>query len=69
MSVPLPHNVDDLKTMIGREVTSLRAVVRRTAERPVPAPPGTDVTPPVHARGEVPVAESTAPRRCGTHGR
>ncbi|MFK0215343.1 PP2C family protein-serine/threonine phosphatase [Streptomyces sp. NPDC090298] len=69
MSVPLPHNVDDLKTMIGREVTSLRAVVRRTAERPVPAPPGTDVTAPVHALAEVPVAESTAPCLCGTHDR
>ncbi|XUM02104.1 hypothetical protein ACQ86F_00095 [Streptomyces venezuelae ATCC 10712] len=69
MSVPLPHNVDDLKTMIGREVTSLRAVVRRTAERSVPAPPGTDVTAPVHALAEVPVAESTAPCLCGTHDR
>ncbi|MFE7516007.1 serine/threonine-protein phosphatase, partial [Streptomyces sp. NPDC057540] len=69
MSFPLPHNVDDLKAMIGREVTSLRDVVRRTSERPNPGRPGPDVTASVQALAEVPVAERTAPCLCGTHDR
>ncbi|MFE5590025.1 PP2C family protein-serine/threonine phosphatase [Streptomyces sp. NPDC056549] len=69
MSFPLPRNVDDLKAMIGREVTSLRDVVRRTAEGPGHARQGTDVTAPVQTLAEGPVAEQTAPCLCSTHDR
>ncbi|MFF6776578.1 PP2C family protein-serine/threonine phosphatase [Streptomyces sp. NPDC012637] len=45
MNFPLPDTVDELKDLIGREVSALRSSVRRTAER---APdPASDVIAPV----------------------
>ncbi|MFI8825544.1 PP2C family protein-serine/threonine phosphatase [Streptomyces sp. NPDC053431] len=69
MSFPLPDNVEELKAMIGREVTSLRDGVRRTSERPAPAQPGTEVTAPVQslAPGSTAGAEASPRCLCSTH--
>ncbi|MFJ9576462.1 PP2C family protein-serine/threonine phosphatase [Streptomyces sp. NPDC101191] len=64
MSFPLPDNVDELKAMIGREVASLRDGVRRTADRPAPAEPGTAVTTPVQSLAAGPSHDSYAAPRC-----
>ncbi|MFJ7067770.1 PP2C family protein-serine/threonine phosphatase [Streptomyces sp. NPDC101115] len=44
MNFPLPDTVDELKDLIGREVSALRSSVRRTAER-VPDPASDVITP------------------------
>ncbi|MGW1010272.1 PP2C family protein-serine/threonine phosphatase [Streptomyces termitum] len=48
MGFPLPDTVDELKALIGNEISSLRAAVRRTADRPAPVP-GDEVTAPAHS--------------------
>ncbi|MER7622113.1 PP2C family protein-serine/threonine phosphatase [Streptomyces sp. NPDC126503] len=71
MSFPLPDSVDDLKDLIGREVASLRASVRRTAEQPSAPPPGEEVTTPVQlfaAPAPAPASRDARPRcLCSTH--
>ncbi|MFJ4341496.1 PP2C family protein-serine/threonine phosphatase [Streptomyces sp. NPDC088915] len=70
MSFPLPDSVDALKDMIGREVTSLRAAVRRNTERPPGAPAGTDRTSPVRSLAVLPPSAGTgeaSPCLCGSH--
>ncbi|MFI8962588.1 PP2C family protein-serine/threonine phosphatase [Streptomyces sp. NPDC053493] len=66
MSFPLPDTVDELKDLIGREVSALRASVRRTAERPSSPPPSSEVTSPVQLLAPVPAAagHDSAPPRC-----
>ncbi|MEU6934789.1 PP2C family protein-serine/threonine phosphatase [Streptomyces sp. NPDC046374] len=68
MSFPLPDNVDELKAMIGREVASLRDVVRRTTERPASGEPGAEVTAPVQSLAPGPAAAPAGSRcLCSTH--
>ncbi|MHA4779288.1 PP2C family protein-serine/threonine phosphatase [Streptomyces sp. MSC1_001] len=70
MSFPLPDSVDALKGMIGREVTSLRATVRRHAERPLSGSVGTDLASPLQSLAVLPPsAELDGATRClcGTH--
>ncbi|MGW6569107.1 PP2C family protein-serine/threonine phosphatase [Streptomyces sp. NPDC054975] len=65
MSFPLPDTVDALKGMIGREITSLREAVRRTAERPMGGPDGTDLASPVQSLSVLPpTAETDGVSRC-----
>ncbi|GAA3895840.1 hypothetical protein GCM10022244_02260 [Streptomyces gulbargensis] len=70
MSFPLPDSVEELKDLIGREVASLRASVRRTAEQPSTPPPGEEVTTPVQTFA-VPAATPSRDGRpaclCSTH--
>ncbi|MGW0120341.1 PP2C family protein-serine/threonine phosphatase [Streptomyces sp. NPDC003327] len=69
MGFPLPDSVDALKDMIGREISSLRASVRRTATGPAPAAVGPDITSPVRSiASEAPAArDGASPCACGTH--
>ncbi|MFE9132958.1 PP2C family protein-serine/threonine phosphatase [Streptomyces sp. NPDC007355] len=72
MSFPLPDSVDALKGMIGREVTSLRATVRRHAERPLSGSGGTELASPLQSLAVLPPsAELDGATRClcGTHDR
>ncbi|MDT9686825.1 PP2C family protein-serine/threonine phosphatase [Streptomyces sp. P9(2023)] len=65
MSFPLPDTVDALKGMIGREVASLRAAVRRTAERPIAGPGGTEMASPLQSLSVLPAtAETDGASRC-----
>ncbi|MFF5426574.1 MULTISPECIES: PP2C family protein-serine/threonine phosphatase [unclassified Streptomyces] len=70
MSFPLPDSVEELKDLIGREVASLRASVRRTAEQPSTPPPGDELTSPVQTFA-VPAATPSGDGRpaclCSTH--
>ncbi|GAA3387075.1 PP2C family protein-serine/threonine phosphatase [Streptomyces roseoviridis] len=69
MNFPLPDTVDELKSLISREVSALRGSVRRTAERPPTPVPGEEITSPV--RLLAPASASSrepAPRcLCSTH--
>ncbi|MFD3568069.1 PP2C family protein-serine/threonine phosphatase [Streptomyces sp. NPDC058671] len=70
MSFPLPDSVDALKGMIGREVTSLRATVRRHTERAVAPTAGADMTSPLQSLAVLPPSAETdgaARCLCGTH--
>ncbi|WP_418959986.1 PP2C family protein-serine/threonine phosphatase [Streptomyces tritici] len=70
MSFPLPDTVDELKAMIGREISALRGAVRRTAERPLPPEPGTEVTAPVQTLAPASAAGArgaSPPCECSTH--
>ncbi|WP_411111619.1 PP2C family protein-serine/threonine phosphatase [Streptomyces sp. c-19] len=49
MSFPLPDSVDALKATIGREVSALRAAVRRSSEQPLEGPVGTDLASPMQS--------------------
>ncbi|MFC8981130.1 PP2C family protein-serine/threonine phosphatase [Streptomyces sp. NPDC057411] len=72
MSFPLPDTVEELKDVIGREVSALRSAVRRTAERPAPAPAGTEVIAPVQTLDPLSPAHTgnaAAPCLCSTHDR
>lgn len=65
MSFPLPDTVDALKDMIGREITSLRDAVRRTAERPTGGPGGTELASPLQSLSVLPAtAETDGVSRC-----
>lgn len=70
MSFPLPDSVEELKDLIGREVASLRASVRRAAEQPSLPPPGDELTSPVQMLA-VPAATPSRDGRpaclCSTH--
>ncbi|MFF0274388.1 PP2C family protein-serine/threonine phosphatase [Streptomyces sp. NPDC004330] len=70
MTFPLPDSVDALKDMIGREITALRAAVRRHAERPLGASAGYELTSPVQSLSRLPAspeAGGAAPCLCGVH--
>ncbi|GGU95009.1 hypothetical protein GCM10010275_35960 [Streptomyces litmocidini] len=47
MGFPLPDTVEELKDLIGGEVSALRSAVRRTADRTSAPTPGDEVTAPV----------------------
>ncbi|MFE5796528.1 PP2C family protein-serine/threonine phosphatase [Streptomyces sp. NPDC056503] len=66
MGFPLPDTVEELKTLIGDEISSLRSAVRRTAEGPVTPAPGAEVTTPVRtlAPGPTLPARDTSGANC-----
>lgn len=71
MSFPLPDTVDALKDMISREISSLRAAVRRTTEHP-PAggPQGTALASPMQSLAVLPATADTVGASrclCSTH--
>ncbi|MEK9521599.1 serine/threonine-protein phosphatase [Streptomyces venezuelae] len=71
MTFPLPDSVDALKDMIGREITSLRAAVRRHAERPLGGSSGGEPASPLQSLAVLPASAETdgaaAPCLCGVH--
>ncbi|MFD3534671.1 PP2C family protein-serine/threonine phosphatase [Streptomyces sp. NPDC058664] len=70
MSFPLPDSVDALKDVISREVSALRASVRRTAERPPGGSAGTELTSPLRSLAVLPPsaeADGASPCLCSTH--
>ncbi|MFD5323464.1 PP2C family protein-serine/threonine phosphatase [Streptomyces sp. NPDC127092] len=65
MNFPLPDTVEELKDLIGREVSALRSSVRRTAERP--PDPAADVIAPVQMLAPASAAaagQAAASSRC-----
>ncbi|MET9379072.1 PP2C family protein-serine/threonine phosphatase [Streptomyces sp. NPDC003035] len=70
MSFPLPNDVEALKSMIGREISSLRATVRRATERPGADTNATDLASPVQSLAVLPTPpapEAATPCLCSTH--
>ncbi|MER5963529.1 PP2C family protein-serine/threonine phosphatase [Streptomyces sp. NPDC002057] len=70
MSFPLPDSVDALKDMIGREITALRAAVRRNTERPLNGSGGTELSSPLRSLAVLPPSAETdgaSPCLCGGH--
>ncbi|AJF69188.1 PP2C family protein-serine/threonine phosphatase [Streptomyces vietnamensis] len=70
MNFPLPDTADALKGMIGREVSSLRAAVRRTSEGPGDGPGGTALASPLQSLSVLPPKAETdgiSPCLCSTH--
>ncbi|MFB7584144.1 PP2C family protein-serine/threonine phosphatase [Streptomyces hydrogenans] len=72
MGFPLPDTVEELKSLIGNEISSLRSAVRRTADRPAAPTPGSEVTAPVQTLAPaptLPVRDAADPScLCSTHG-
>ncbi|MET8508489.1 PP2C family protein-serine/threonine phosphatase [Streptomyces sp. NPDC004787] len=73
MGFPLPETVDDLKDLIGSEVSALRSAVRRAADRSATPTPGDDVTAPVQLLAPAPALptrkHSGTDCLCTTHDR
>ncbi|MGW8362071.1 PP2C family protein-serine/threonine phosphatase [Streptomyces wedmorensis] len=70
MSFPLPDSVDALKGMIGREITALRAAVRRSAESPLDGSARTELASPLQSLAVLPASAKTdraSPCLCGAH--
>ncbi|WP_030748729.1 PP2C family protein-serine/threonine phosphatase [Streptomyces griseus] len=71
MGFPLPDTVEELKALIGDEVSSLRSAVRRTADRPAAPTPGDEVTASVQALAPLPAlpvrGDSGTSCLCSTH--
>ncbi|MFD4157297.1 PP2C family protein-serine/threonine phosphatase [Streptomyces hydrogenans] len=71
MGFPLPDTVEELKSLIGNEISSLRSAVRRTADRPAAPTPGSEVTAPVQTLAPaptLPVRDAADPScLCSTH--
>ncbi|MER7949571.1 PP2C family protein-serine/threonine phosphatase [Streptomyces sp. NPDC096079] len=71
MGFPLPDTVEELKTLIGSEVSALRAAVRRAADRPPAPTPGDEVTAPVKQLTTAPATPAHDGTRttclCSTH--
>ncbi|MFF6793659.1 PP2C family protein-serine/threonine phosphatase [Streptomyces filamentosus] len=71
MGFPLPDTVEELKALIGEEVSSLRSAVRRTADRPAGPTPGDEVTASVQALAPLPAlpvrGDSGTSCLCSTH--
>ncbi|MFG2772218.1 PP2C family protein-serine/threonine phosphatase [Streptomyces sp. NPDC048350] len=70
MSFPLPDSVDALKSMIDREISSLRASVRRTTGSQLGGPTGTELASPVQSLAVLPPhvgSDGAARCLCSTH--
>ncbi|GHG06479.1 PP2C family protein-serine/threonine phosphatase [Streptomyces filamentosus] len=71
MGFPLPDTVEELKALIGEEVSSLRSAVRRTADRPAGPTPGDEVTASVQTLAPMPTlpvrGDSGTSCLCSTH--
>ncbi|MFE3125162.1 PP2C family protein-serine/threonine phosphatase [Streptomyces hydrogenans] len=71
MGFPLPDTLEELKSLIGNEISSLRSAVRRTADRPAAPTPGSEVTAPVQTLAPaptLPVRDAADPScLCSTH--